>query len=247
MAEQTGRPTAAMYDSLGAHRGEVALAASVFGIEPNRDVMHQVVVAHLAARRAGTANTKTRAEVRGGGRKPWRQKGLGRARHGSIRSPIWVGGGVAHGPKPRSYAQRTPRKMRSLALRSALSARASEGAVKVVAEFDWVSPKTKLARSLLDGMGVDGKTLVVLDPSEITAARSFRNLPTVVLGRAGRLNTYEVLWSDTVVFSGRALEETTGLPVDKLPGPYDVTEDDFVMVGENGAGAPPEPQGAVSS
>ncbi|MDE0289915.1 MAG: 50S ribosomal protein L4 [bacterium] len=244
MAEQTARPVASVYDSLGAHRGEVVLDPAMFGIEPNRDVMHQVVVAHMAARRAGTANTKTRAEVRGGGRKPWRQKGLGRARHGSIRSPIWVGGGVAHGPKPRSYAQRTPRKMRGLALRSALSARASEGAVKVVSEFDWGSPKTRLAHSLLDEIGVDGKALVVLDGSEATAARSFRNLPTVVLGRAGRLNTYDILWSDTVVFSGRALEETTGLPVETLPGPYDVSEDDFVRVDDASAG--PETQGDAS-
>ena len=235
-----------MYDSLGAHRGEVVLDPGVFGIEPNREVMHQVVVAHLAARRAGTANTKTRAEVRGGGRKPWRQKGLGRARHGSIRSPIWVGGGVAHGPKPKSYAQRTPKKMRALAVRSALSARAAEGAVKVVAEFDWAAPKTRLAVSLLDEIGVDGKALVVLDPSEATAARSFRNLPTVVVGRAGHLNTYDVLWSDTVVFSGRALEQATRLPVETLPGPYDVSDDDFVRLDEDEAGSLPAPQGAVS-
>ena len=245
MAEQTVRPVASMYDSLGAHRGEVVLDTRMFGIEPNRDVMHQVVVAHLAGRRAGTANTKTRAEVRGGGRKPWRQKGLGRARHGSIRSPIWVGGGVAHGPKPRSYAQRTPRKMRALALRSALSARAAEGAVKVIAEFDWGSPKTRLAHSLLDEIGVDGKALVVLVGTEATAARSFRNLPTVLLGRAGYLNTYDILWSDTVVFSGRALEKTTGLPVESLPGRYDVSEDDFVRVDENEADSSPGPEGTV--
>lgn len=247
MVEQTVRPVASMYDSLGAHRGEVALNPAMFGIRPNRDVMHQVVVAHLAGRRSGTASTKTRAEVRGGGRKPWRQKGLGRARHGSIRSPIWVGGGVAHGPKPRSYAQRTPRKMRALALRSALSARASEGAVKVIAEFEWGSPKTKLADSLLDEIGVEGKALVVLDRSEATAARSFRNLPAVVLGRAGSLNTYDVLWSDTVVFSGRALEQTTGLPVATLPGPYDVSADDFVRIDEDGADSPLASRGAATS
>ena len=241
------RPVAALYDSLGAHRGDVALDPGLFGIEPNRDVMHQVVVAHLAARRAGTASTKTRAEVRGGGRKPWRQKGLGRARHGSIRSPIWVGGGVAHGPKPRSYEQRTPKKMRGLALRSALSARASEGAVKVIAEFDWGAPKTKLARSLLEEIGADGKALIVLDGSEATAVRSFRNLPTVLLSRAGHLTTYDVLWSDTVVFSGRALEETTGLPFETLPGPYDVSEGDFVRVDEAEEDSPPDPQGAATS
>lgn len=212
-------PAAALYDSTGALEGAVALDPETFGVEPNRAVMHQVAAAHLAARRAGSARTKTRAEVRGGGRKPWRQKGLGRARHGSIRSPIWVGGGTAHGPKPRSYAQRTPKKMRALALRSALSARASEGAVKVIGDFDWGAPKTKRARALLDGIGADGKALVVLDQGEEAAALSFRNLPRVLLGSAGRLNTYDVLWSRTVVFSRRALEQTTGAPVEAAPVP----------------------------
>lgn len=232
---------APVYDAFGSSRSEVMLDPDYFGIEPNRAVMHQVVVAHLAAKRSGTANTKTRAEVRGGGRKPWRQKGLGRARHGSIRSPIWVGGGIAHGPSPRNYAQRTPKKMRALALRSALSARASEGAIKVVSDFDWGVPKTKRAHDLLGAIGADGKALVVLGRSEVNAARSFRNLPTVVLGNPGRLNTYDVLWSDTVVFSRQALEETTGLPLETVPGPYDVSEDDFVMIeeaaGPGGGGA----------
>lgn len=223
---------APVYDAFGSSRSEVMLDPDHFGIEPNRDVMHQVVVAHLAAKRAGTANTKTRAQVRGGGRKPWRQKGLGRARHGSIRSPIWVGGGVAHGPAPRSYAQRTPKKMRALALRSALSARASEGAIKVVSDFDWGVPKTKRAHDLLGAIGADGKALVVLGRSEVNAARSFRNIPRVVLGHPGHLSTYDVLWSDTVVFSRQALEETTGLPLETVPGPYDVSEDDFVMIEE---------------
>ena len=210
-------PAAALYDSTGALEGEVALDPETFGVEPNRAVMHQVVTAHLAARRAGSAHTKTRAEVRGGGRKPWRQKGLGRARHGSIRSPIWVGGGTAHGPKPRSYDQRTPKKMRALALRGALSARASEGAVKVIGDFDWDAPKTKRARALLDGIGADGKALVVLDRGESAAALSFRNLPMVLLGSAGRLNAYDVLWSRTVIFSRRALEQTAGAPVEAAP------------------------------
>lgn len=227
---------ASLYDAEGVRTGEVTLDSEVFGIEPNRDVMHQVVVAYLAGIRAGTAKAKTRAEVRGGGRKPWRQKGLGRARHGSIRSPIWVGGGVAHGPRPRSYAQRTPKKMKDLALRSALSARASEGAVKIVDSFDWESPKTKRAAALLEAIGAQGKALVVLDRSEATVARSFRNLAPVVLGRAGYLNTYDVLWSDTVVFSARALEETTGLPVEWAPGPYDASDDDFVREASPTAG-----------
>jgi len=234
-------PAAALYDSTGALEGAVALAPQMFGVEPNRPVMHQVVAAHLAARRAGAAHTKTRAEVRGGGRKPWRQKGLGRARHGSIRSPIWVGGGVAHGPKPHSYAQRTPKKMRALALRSALSARASEGAVKVIEGFDWDGPKTKRADGLLNGIGADGKALVVLDQDETAAALSFRNLARVVLCRAGRLNTYDVLWSDTVVFSRRALELTVGGPVEPLPaaGPEEEAEDT-----EDGAAAAAQDEGA---
>ena len=221
-------PTASLYGSSGVPKGAVMLDPGVFGIEPNRDVMHQVVVAHLAGRRSGTAKVKTRAEVRGGGRKPWRQKGLGRARHGSIRSPIWVGGGVAHGPTPRSYSQRTPKKMKVLALRSALSARAAEGAVKVIDNFDWEIPKTKRAVGLLERIGAEGKALVVLDGSEVTAARCFRNLSRVVLGRAGYLNTYDVLWSDTVILSARALEVLTGLPAEKAAGPFDVTDEDFI-------------------
>ena len=149
--------TAELYSADGAVKGSIDLNPDIFGIEPNQAVMHQVVTAQLAAARAGTHSTKTRSEVRGGGRKPWRQKGLGRARHGSIRSPQWVGGGVAHGPKPRDYSQRTPKKMKRLALRSALSARAADGQVKVVETFDtWEAPKTKSAIALLDAMGVDG-------------------------------------------------------------------------------------------
>lgn len=208
-------PSAPFYDSAGAEKGAVRLQADLFGIEPNRAVMHQVVVAHLAGRRSGSAKVKSRSEVRGGGRKPWRQKGLGRSRHGSIRSPLWVGGGTAHGPDPRSYAQRTPKKMRLLALRSALSCRASEGAVKVVEDFDWEAPRTQRAAALLSAIGANGKALVVLAGGQDTAERSFRNLPQVMLGRAGRLNAYDVLWSDTVVFSGSALAFPD--PADSLP------------------------------
>lgn len=208
-------PSAAFYDSAGTERGSVRLDDYLFGSEPNRAVMHQVVVAHLAGRRSGSAKVKSRSEVRGGGRKPWRQKGLGRSRHGSIRSPLWVGGGSAHGPEPRSYAQRTPKKMRLLALRSALSCRAAEGAVKVVEDFDWETPRTRRAAELLSAIGADGKALVVLAGGQETAERSFRNLPQVMLGRAGRLNAYDVLWSDTVVFSGSALAFPD--PADSLP------------------------------
>lgn len=223
------------YDSAGVQQGEVLLDPAVFGITPNRDVMHQVVVAHLAARRSGTAHTKTRAEVRGGGRKPWRQKGLGRARHGSIRSPIWVGGGKAHGPRDRNFVQRAPKKMKALALRSALSARASEGAVKIIGSFDWEVPSTRQAVSLLSEIGASGKALVVVDRSEEIAVRSFRNLPQVILGRPGMLNTYDALWAGTVVFSGLALGQASTGPDGSQSGRFEISDEDFVM--ENGAAA----------
>ena len=163
--------TAPLFGADGTAKGEVTLDAAVFGIEPNVPVMHQVVTAQLAAARSGTHSTKTRAEVRGGGRKPWRQKGLGRARHGSIRSPSWTGGGVAHGPKPRDYSQRTPKKMRLLALRSALSARAADGNIRVVDRFDWEEPKTRKATALLSAMETGKKVLMVLEHDHGTTPR----------------------------------------------------------------------------
>ncbi len=213
---------APLFKADGSASGDIELDAEVFGIEPNLDVLHQVVTAQLAAARAGTASTKTRAEVRGGGRKPWRQKGLGRARHGSIRSPQWVGGGVAHGPKPRDYSQRTPKKMKRLALRSALSARASEEAVLVVDDIDWATPKTKQAAGLLDAINADGKTLMVLGQLDSVAGKSFRNLPEVRLVEPGHLTPYDVLWSDQVVFT----KHTVG-SVGRSSS-YEVSDSDFV-------------------
>jgi large subunit ribosomal protein L4 len=205
--------TAELYTADGARKGEVALSPEIFGIEPNVAVMHQVVTAQLAAARSGTASTKTRGEVRGGGRKPWRQKGLGRARHGSNRAPQWAGGGVAHGPRPRSYAQRTPKKMRRLALRSALSARAAAGQIKVVESFDmWDAPKTKQAVALLEAMGITGKVLLLAEDHERTAIVSFRNLPKVIASNLGQANTYDVLWADTVVMSRGTLDLGQGAP-----------------------------------
>lgn len=199
--------TAPLFTADGTESGTVELDAAIFGIEPNVAVMHQVVTAQLAARRAGTHSTKTRAEVRGGGAKPWRQKGLGRARHGSTRSPIWAGGGVAHGPKPRDYSQRTPKKMKRLALRSALSARAADGQIKVVETFDvWDAPRTKNAVTLLEAMGVTGKVLLIAEDHERTAIKSFRNLDHVIAINLGQANTYDVLWADTVIMSKGTLE-----------------------------------------
>jgi large subunit ribosomal protein L4 len=202
-----------LYSADGSKHGSVELAPEIFGVEPNTAVMHQVVTAQLAAARAGTHSTKTRSEVRGGGRKPWRQKGLGRARHGSIRSPQWVGGGVAHGPKPRDYSQRTPKKMKRLALRSALSIRAAAGMIKVVDTFDvWQAPKTKNAVSLLEAMEIKGKVLLLAEDHETVAIKSFRNLGHVIASSVGQANTYDVLWAETVVMSQGTLELGQGTP-----------------------------------
>lgn len=197
---------------IGADNGSVDLPDAVFGIEPNVPVMHQVVTAQLAARRAGTQSTKTRAEVRGGGAKPWKQKGTGRARQGSIRSPQWVGGGVALGPKPRSYAQRTPKKMIRLALRSALSDRAADGKVVVIDEWQFDEPRTRDARAALEALGIDGRALVVLASDDVTAAKSFRNLPEVQIIEARELNAYDVLVNDFVVFTKATLPSGEAAP-----------------------------------
>ena len=189
----------------GKKSGSVELDDAWFGIEPNVAVMSQVVTAQLAARRAGTQSTKTRSEARGGGAKPWAQKGTGRARAGSSRSPIWRGGGVALGPKPRKYTQKTPKKMVNLALRSALSDRAAEGKVLVVDSWGWDEPKTKDAKAALEALGATGRVLVVLADGDAVAARSFRNLPEVQLIAARELNAYDVLVNDCVVFTQATL------------------------------------------
>jgi large subunit ribosomal protein L4 len=200
----------------GRASGDVEVDDALFGIEPNLAVMHQVVTAQLAARRAGTQSTKTRADVAGGGAKPWRQKGTGRARQGSIRSPQWRGGGVALGPKPRSYKQRTPKKMIRLALASALSDRHAEG--KVLVLKDWGlgdTPSTKSAVAVLDKLGVSGRVLVVLDRDDTVAVKSLRNLQHVHLLQAGQLNAYDVLVSDWVVFTQASLpRKAEATPVD---------------------------------
>jgi large subunit ribosomal protein L4 len=195
----------------------VALDPSIFGIQPNLAVLHQVVTAQLAAARSGTQSTKTRAEVRGGGAKPFRQKGTGRARQGSTRSPQWVGGGVALGPKPRSYAQHTPKKMIQLALRSALSDRASQGRVVVVDRWEFEIPSTKAAIASLEALGVSGRVLVVLGDEDGYADRSFGNLPEVQTIMTGELNSYDILVNDWLVFTDQTLPVTS--PPDEPPAP----------------------------
>lgn len=185
----------------GATAGTTELDDSLFSIRPNVAVMHQVVVAQLAAKRAGTQSTKTRAEVSGGGAKPFRQKGTGRSRQGSIRAPQWRGGGVALGPKPRKYDQRTPKKMKRLALASALSDRFADEKVIVVDEWSFATPSTKAAAAALEALGADGRVLVVVDDLGGNTAKSFRNLDRVQVIKVGELNTYDVLVNDVIVFS----------------------------------------------
>ena len=189
--------------------GSADLDESIFGIEPNLAVMHQVVTAQLAAKRAGTQSTKTRAEVRGGGAKPWKQKGTGRARQGSIRAPQWRGGGVALGPKPRSYEQKTPKKMVRLALRSALSDRFSSDRIIVIDAWGFDVPKTKTVRQALEALGTSGRILAVIERGDANAAKSMANLPQVHVLETSQLNTYDVLVSDWVVFTRGALPTST--------------------------------------
>jgi len=186
------------------------LPSEFFDAPVNPPLMHQVVVAGLAAIRAGTHSTKTRAEVAGGGRKPWRQKGTGRARHGSIRSPQWVGGGVSHGPKPRSYEMRVNKKMKRIALRSALTDAVQSGKVVVVGGLAFDGPRTKDALGVLDAFGLDGKVLLVLAGPDEAVEKSFRNLPSVKIDYPGNISTYDVLYADQVLFTAEALDVLEG-------------------------------------
>ncbi len=198
--------TVARKSLAGADLGSVDLEPTIFGLEPNMAVMHQVVKAQLAAKRAGTQSTKTRKQVSGGGKKPFNQKGTGGARQGTIRAPHYPGGGVALGPKPRKYDQKTPKKMIRLALYSALSDRAGEMRVALVESFAaWSSPKTREAVTALNALGLSGKVLVVLSREDAVAFHSFANLPNVKTIDAGEINAYDVLDSDWVLFTDATL------------------------------------------
>jgi len=187
--------------------GEAVLEPAIFEAQVNVPVMHQVVVAQMAARRAGTRDTKTRGEVRGGGKKPYRQKGTGRARQGSIRAPHYAGGGVVWGPHPRDFAVKVPKKMRAAALRSALTDRAKENRIAVIDEVTFEAPKTKEALELLRAADIAGSVLLVLDGRDDNVERSFRNLPRVHLITVEQLNTYDVLARDWLVITRSALEK----------------------------------------
>jgi len=198
----------------GSKAGSVDLPADVFGVQVNVPLIHQVVVAQLAAARQGTHDTKSRGEVRGGGRKPYKQKGTGRARQGSTRAPQFTGGGVVHGPKPRDYTQRTPKKMKAAALRGALSDRARNGRVHVVTGIvEGDTPSTKAAIQALASISDRSNLLVVLDRDDDVSWLSLRNVPSVHLLVVDQLNTYDVLVSDDVIFTKDAFDAFVAGPV----------------------------------
>lgn len=198
-------PVVSVYDKEGEQAGEIELNEELFGAEINEDVLFEVSQALLAAQRRGTANTKTRAEVRGGGRKPWRQKGTGRARHGTIRSPIWTGGGVVFGPKPRSYRQSIPKKKRRAAMRSALSSKVNNGELIVLNEISLSQPKTKEISRILDNLNVKGKVLLVTADQDRNVYLSGRNLERIKTTLAGKLNVLDILNCDQLIMTKDAV------------------------------------------
>ena len=191
----------------GAAAGTVELADSVFGIEPNIPVMHQVVRMQRASWRAGTHNTRTRGMVSGGGRKPWRQKGTGRARQGTIRAPHWRGGGVVFGPHPRDYSFKVNKKEIKLAIRSALSAKLADEQLIVVDKLEFEAPRTKDAVAVLKALGVEGRCTIVVTDENVNAFLSFRNIPTVDIVPSGSENVYELLDNKFLIFEEEALRK----------------------------------------
>ncbi len=223
--------TVPVLDASGKKVGDRELPAEIFDAKVSVPLMHQVVAAGLASLRAGTHSTKTRGEVSGGGRKPWRQKGTGRARQGSIRAPQWTGGGIVHGPRPRSHELRVNKKMKRGALRSALTDALRSGKLMVVDELTFDEPKTRRAAELLEALGAVGRVLVVLPgPTEGAVEKSFRNIPFVKVAYASSLGTYDVLAADRVLFTQAALDVLEGrgdgvaAEDPRADGPLEVTE-----------------------
>lgn len=198
-------PKVAVYDMRGTQVGEIDLNDKVFGIEPNEAVMQQFVKMQLANKRQGTASTKTRAEVRGGGKKPWKQKGTGRARVGSTRNPVWRGGGIVFGPKPRDYSYTLPRKVRRLALKSALSSKVQDSSIIVVDLLTFEEPKTKLMLETLELLNAAEKTLVVTADGDVNVYKSARNIPGVKSLRVDYINVFDILKYDTLLMTRDAV------------------------------------------
>ncbi len=198
-------PTADVYNGAGQKTGTVELPEGIFGIRPHRAVMHEVLVAQLAGRRLGTQSTKTRGEVSGSTRKLYRQKGTGRARHGSRKAPLFKGGGITFGPKPRSYAQATPRRVKRLGVRSALSAKAATGRIVLIEPETFDPPKTRALEALLAQLPVAGRTLLVTTPGDAVLVRLAANLPEVRVVRADSLNVHDIVTSESIVLTKPAL------------------------------------------
>ena len=200
-------PKVTVFNVSGSQVGELELSDSVFGIEPNAHVMHSAVVLQQAAERQGTHKTKGRSEVRGGGRKPWKQKGTGRARQGSIRSPQWVGGGTVFGPTPRTYGFKLPKKVRRLAIKSALSSKVIAESIIVLDQLTFAAPKTKEFKGILNNLKVDRKALVVTANYEDNVALSARNIPGVKFVAADGINVRDVLVYDKLIITKDAVEK----------------------------------------
>ncbi len=200
-------PKVNVYNQAGEQVGEIELNDSVFGIEPNKHVMSEVIISLRASQRQGTAKVKNRSEVRGGGRKPWRQKGTGRARHGSIRSPQWRGGGVVFGPVPRSYAYKLPKKVRRLAMKSALSTKVQDNEMIVLDQLIFEKPKTKDFVSVLNNLSVDKKALIVINGNDENVVLSARNIPGVKVVNSNTLNVLDVIGHDKLIMTKDAVQE----------------------------------------
>ncbi len=200
-------PKVALFNQTGSQVGDIELNESIFGIEPNKHVLFEAVVMQRASLRQGNHKVKGRSEVRGGGRKPWRQKGTGRARQGSIRSPQWRGGGIVFGPTPRSYSYKLPKKVRRLAIKSALSTKVVEENILVLESLAFGAPKTKEFVTVLKGLSIDSKTLVVTDGLDENVALSARNIPGVTVVTAESINVLDVLGHDKLVMTKAAVEK----------------------------------------
>lgn len=198
-------PKVALYDISGAQIGELELNDNIFGIEPNQAVLYDFVKMQLANKRVGTASTKTRAEVRGGGKKPWRQKGTGRARVGSSRNPVWKGGGITFGPKPRDFSYKLPKKVRRLAMKSALSSKVIDSSIIVLDQFNLDEPKTKDFIRILDSLNIENPTLVITADGDPNVTRSARNIPGVKPLKVDFMNVYDLLKYDTLLITRDAI------------------------------------------
>lgn len=200
-------PTVKLFKQDGSQAGDMELTDSVFGVEPNKHVLHEAVVMQQASLRQGTHDVKNRSEVRGGGRKPWRQKGTGRARQGSVRAPHWVGGATVFGPTPRNHSYKMPKKMRRLALKSALSSKVNDSNLVVLDEFSIDTPKTKKVVNMLSALDINTKTLIVTAESDETIARSANNLPSVKVLNVNEVNVLDLLMHDKLILTKDAAEK----------------------------------------